>query len=153
MILQDLEDVVKKAINGIVVFSFGSNVHSDDIGEEKIQAIINTFRSFPDYTFFWKFEPKNVKNVPSNVYVRGWLPQLDLLAHKNTILFITHGGTLGLQEAVWYGVPILGIPIFGDQFMNLISLERKGAAKILQIENLRVKTFKKAIKDVVGLVK
>lgn len=94
-----------------------------------------------------------MKNVPSNVYVRGWLPQQDLLAHKNTILFITHGGTLGLQEAVWYGVPILGIPIFGDQFMNLIGLERKGAAKILQIENLRVKTFKKAIKDVVGFVK
>lgn len=148
-----MEDIAKGAINGIVIFSLGTNARSDAIGKDKIQAIINTFRSFPDYTFIWKYESKDLKNLPENVIIRAWLPQQDLMAHKNTILFITHGGTLGLQEAVWYGVPILGIPIFGDQFMNLNNLERKGAAKILQIENLREKTFKKAIKDVLSYVK
>lgn len=40
-----------------------------------------------------------------------------LVAHKNTKLFITHSGLMSSQEAIYHGVPMLGIPIFADQFM------------------------------------
>lgn len=39
------------------------------------------------------------------------------IAHRNTKLFITHAGLLSTQESVWHGVPMLGIPIFADQFL------------------------------------
>jgi UDP-N-acetylglucosamine:LPS N-acetylglucosamine transferase len=39
-------------------------------------------------------------------------------AHSNIKLFITQCGLQSLQEAVYHGVPILGIPVFSDQNYN-----------------------------------
>lgn len=46
--------------------------------------------------------------------------------HKNTRLFITHGGQNSLLQAVYHAVPVLGIPLFGDQFDNMVRAESKG---------------------------
>lgn len=47
-------------------------------------------------------------------------------AHKNCILFITHGGLLSTTEALHFGVPMIGIPVFGDQFVNVERVVQKG---------------------------
>lgn len=39
-------------------------------------------------------------------------------AHPNVRLFIQHGGFLSLAEAVYFGVSIIGIPVFADQKSN-----------------------------------
>lgn len=41
-------------------------------------------------------------------------------------LFITHGGQLSTTEAVYYGVPLVGIPIMADQHVNMKSVVNKG---------------------------
>lgn len=43
---------------------------------------------------------------------------LILLAHPNVKAFITHGGQLSTLEAVMSGVPLLAVPVFGDQLAN-----------------------------------
>jgi UDP:flavonoid glycosyltransferase YjiC (YdhE family) len=53
--------------------------------------------------------------VPENVYLQPWLPQNDILGQSNTVLFITHCGNNGLYEALYHGVPVLGIPLFSEQ--------------------------------------
>lgn len=40
----------------------------------------------------WKIENDTLSNIPSNVKIAKWLPQSDILAHPNIVLFITHGG-------------------------------------------------------------
>lgn len=44
---------------------------------------------------------------------------------------MSHGGLLGINEAISAGVPVLGIPIFADQSTNINSLRRLGAAESL----------------------
>ena len=49
-----------------------------------------------------------------------------LTAHPNSRLFISHGGLLGIQEAVYHGVPLLGLPMMNDQPNNLAKIQREG---------------------------
>lgn len=84
----------------------------------------------------WKFENETLPELPSNVKVQGWLPQRDVLAHPNVKVFIAHGGLFGIQEAVYHGVPVLGIPAYGDQFVNLQRGEGLGCALVLDYRRL-----------------
>lgn len=51
--------------------------------------------------------------LPANILLRPRVPQLDVL--KRADLFITHCGMNSTSEAIKYGVPIVAIPIDGDQ--------------------------------------
>lgn len=46
--------------------------------------------------------------------------------HPNCKLFITHGGVHGIMETIHAGVPIIGFPIFGDQFQNIKICQENG---------------------------
>lgn len=114
----DLEELYAKAQLGVVYFSLGTNIQSEQLGEQRLNAIIEAFRALPEYTFLWKINVTGTdveQRLPGNVYVRQWLPQNDILAHKKTLLFISHGGGLSTQETTWFGVPMLGVPVFLDQ--------------------------------------
>lgn len=53
--------------------------------------------------------------IPSNFTIQNFLPQLDIL--KYTDVFITHAGFNSVNEAIYYGVPMLAFPIANDQHM------------------------------------
>lgn len=48
----------------------------------------------------WKYESEKelANRISSNVLIREWLPQNDILAHKNVRLFISHGGMFSIFE-------------------------------------------------------
>lgn len=68
--------------------------------------------------------------------ISRWIPQRDILAHPNVKLFITHGGLLGTTEALVEGVPVLGIPIYGDQKMNMIKAEAFGYGITMKLDDI-----------------
>ncbi|KAJ6644295.1 UDP-glycosyltransferase UGT5 [Pseudolycoriella hygida] len=141
-LLEDFQVIADSATYGLVLFSLGTNVQGEMLGDERIKAILEAFRKLPKYIFLWKVSlDKFPVPLPSNVVVRKWVPQNEILAHKNTKLFITHAGLLSTQESIYYGVPMLGIPIFADQFVNIRRSVAKGVADVLYIKDLSTDTL------------
>ncbi|XP_077403229.1 UDP-glucuronosyltransferase 1-2-like isoform X2 [Vanacampus margaritifer] len=142
-----LEDFVQSAgEHGVVVMSLGSLV--DAIPQSDAEEIAAVFARLPQKVI-WRHKGPRPSTLGNNTLVVDWMPQKDLLGHLQTKVFVAHGGTNGLQEAIFYGVPVVGIPLFFDQFDNLARLERRGAAKVLQLVDLS-HGFQSSLKEVLG---
>lgn len=68
--------------------------------------------------------------------------------HPKVRVFLGHGGLLGTIEAVHVGVPMIGIPMFGDQATNMKMVEAAGMAVILQYKDITKDNILKAIKTI-----
>lgn len=136
---RDIREFLDEAIYGAVFFSLGTNLRSADLPKDKLDSILATFSKMKQKVL-WKFEDK-IPNLPSNVKVKKWLPQSDILAHPHVRAFITHGGIFSLQEGIFRGVPMLGIPIYSDQMLNMKRAETAGYAITLHLSNLTETTF------------
>ncbi|MEQ2214214.1 hypothetical protein XENOCAPTIV_023153 [Xenoophorus captivus] len=74
----------------------------------------------------------------------------EVKGHPKTKIFITHGGTNGIYEAIYHGVPMVGIPMFGDQSDNMVHLKAKGAAVIQNLNFMTTESLRDAIKMVMN---
>lgn len=104
-------DAMKKPI---IYISIGSILSSKKFcikcikafGNKELSVILNTGR----------VKPETLGNIPSNIWTYSFVPQLEVLQH--TDLFITHGGMNSVNEAMYYGVPMLVMPFINDQPLN-----------------------------------
>ncbi|MGJ7905999.1 glycosyltransferase [Actinopolyspora sp. H202] len=71
---------------------------------------------------------------PDNVYLTSFVQQQLLLPTCDA--FITHGGFSGVREALGSGVPMVVLPTFAEQPANADRVERLGAGKRLDLEDV-----------------
>ncbi|XP_045456855.1 UDP-glucosyltransferase 2-like [Melitaea cinxia] len=123
---KDLQQILDASPQGAIFFSMGSIFRSSTLPESTKRDLIKMLGDLP-YTVLWKFE-EQIENLPKNIHIRKWIPQPSVLAHPNTKVFISHAGLLSTLEALHYGVPMLAIPVFGDQPKNADSASKQGRA-------------------------
>ncbi|XP_010594015.2 UDP-glucuronosyltransferase 2B17-like isoform X3 [Loxodonta africana] len=98
----------------------------------------------------WRFDGKKPDNLGPNTRLYKWIPQNDLLGHPKTKAFITHGGTNGIYEAIYHGIPMVGIPLFADQPENIDRMKAKGAAVSLDMNTMTSTDLLSALKTVIN---
>ncbi|KAK7086056.1 UDP-glucuronosyltransferase 2A1 [Halocaridina rubra] len=70
--------------------------------------------------------------------------------HPRLKLFITHGGALSTQESMFHGIPVLGLPVFGDQVTNMREVERQGWGRVLRCEEITPELLKETMFTVIN---
>ncbi|XP_053453791.1 UDP-glucuronosyltransferase 2B17-like [Nycticebus coucang] len=145
---KEMEDFVQSSgENGIVVFSLGSMV--SNMTEERANAIAAALAQLPQKVL-WRFDGKKPDTLGPNTLLYKWLPQNDLLGHPQTKVFVTHGGANGIYEAIYHGVPMVGIPLFADQPDNMAHMRAKGAAVTLDFTTMSSADFLSALKTIIN---
>nr|XP_008191746.2 PREDICTED: UDP-glucuronosyltransferase 2B15-like [Tribolium castaneum] len=146
---KDLENLVSNNTFGVVYLSMGSMVRTESFKPEILQAMFDAFAELP-YTVLWKASPEKFPKglkIPENIHFKTWMPQIDILCHPNVKLFISHGGLLGSQEAVYCAIPRIGIPFFDDQELNIVTSEKLGIAKKLSYGHINKNTLLNTITE------
>ncbi|XP_037536825.1 UDP-glucuronosyltransferase 2A2-like [Nematolebias whitei] len=143
-----MEDFVQSSGDaGIVIFTLGSMIKN--VTTEKANTIASALAQIPQKVL-WRYSGEKPKLLGSNTKIYKWIPQNDLLGHPKTRAFITHGGTNGIYEAIYHGVPMVGIPMFADQPDNMVHVKSKGAAVILNLNFIKAEDLRDAIKTVIN---
>uniref|UniRef100_A0A8C0TLJ9 glucuronosyltransferase n=1 Tax=Canis lupus familiaris TaxID=9615 RepID=A0A8C0TLJ9_CANLF len=144
----EMEEFVQSSgENGIVVFSLGSMVNN--MPEERANVIASALAQIPQKVL-WRFDGKKPDTLGPNTRLYKWLPQNDLLGHPKTKAFITHGGTNGIYEAIYHGIPMVGIPLFADQADNIVHMKAKGAAIRLDFSTMSSADLLDALRMVIN---
>ncbi|XP_037704994.1 UDP-glucuronosyltransferase 1A1-like isoform X4 [Choloepus didactylus] len=133
--------------HGIVVFSLGSMV--SDIPEKKAMDIADALGRIPQ-TVIWRYTGTPPSNLRENTKLVKWMPQNDLLGHPKTRAFITHAGSHGIYEAICNGVPMVMMPLFGDQMDNAKRMETRGAGVTLDVLDMTSEDLANALKAVIN---
>ncbi|XP_067000256.2 UDP-glucosyltransferase 2 isoform X2 [Anabrus simplex] len=146
---KDIKSFFDGAKHGVVYFSLGSNVRSENLPKEIVQQILQAFSEIPQRVL-WKWEADTLPGLPANVMLKKWLPQQDILAHPNIRVFITQGGLQSFQEAAYHGVPLIAIPFMADQPYNAAKYIAAKIGVKLEVKDLTKGNLLEAIGKVVN---
>ncbi|XP_061001233.1 UDP-glucuronosyltransferase 2B4-like isoform X4 [Dama dama] len=145
---KEMEEFVQSSgENGIVVFSLGSMV--SNMSEDRAKVIASALAQIPQKVL-WRYDGKKPDTLGPNTRLYKWLPQNDLLGHPKTKAFITHGGSNGVYEAIYHGIPMVGTPLFDDQDDNIARMKAKGTAVRLDFETMSSSDLLNALKEVIN---
>nr|XP_046241395.1 UDP-glucuronosyltransferase 2A1-like isoform X2 [Scatophagus argus] len=145
---KDMEEFVQSSGDaGVVVFTLGSLIKN--ITREKGNMIASALAQIPQKVL-WRYGGEKPETLGVNTRIYNWIPQNDLLGHPKTRAFITHGGANGIYEAIYHGVPMVGIPMFADQPENLIHMKARGAATTVDLNFMKTEDLRDAINAVIN---
>nr|XP_053656174.1 UDP-glycosyltransferase UGT5-like [Cherax quadricarinatus]XP_053656175.1 UDP-glycosyltransferase UGT5-like [Cherax quadricarinatus] len=146
---QELESwITGSESSGVIYFSLGTFASSASMPVQYRDLFIQAFRRLPQRVL-WKYE-EELEEVPDNVMIRKWLPQQDILGHNSVKVFMTHGGLLSMQEAIYHARPLLAVPIFGDQPKHAMFIRNSGIGDFLIWEELTVDMIVDAITEILN---
>jgi MGT family glycosyltransferase len=115
----------EKMKHPIIYISLGSIISNKNFCMKCIKSFGDT--EFSVILNIAKVPIESLGKIPENVYVYNYVPQIEVLTH--TDVFLTHCGMNSVNEALWYGVPMVAMPIINDQLENGKRIEALGIGK------------------------
>ncbi|MFK0734472.1 MAG: glycosyltransferase [Gloeotrichia echinulata GP01] len=91
-------------------------------------------------------EPQDLPDLPGNPIVVKYAPQLELL--QKASLTICHAGTNTVLESLFYGVPLVTIPITNDQPGVAARIVWSGVGKFISTSRLTTPRLRQDIQEV-----
>lgn len=116
-----------------------------------IETIVEALRSEPielQVAVGFDQDPSRLGSQPANVHIKSWLPVDQVL--RNSALFITHGGFNSVTEALTIGVPMVVIPIAGDQPYSARQCSALGVAEVVNPDERTPERIRAAARSVLG---
>jgi len=131
--------------NSVVYVSFGSQ---NTISASQMMALAKGLES-SGRSFVWVIRPpigfnmngdfreewlpkgfeERMRDTKRGLLVHKWGPQLEILSHKSTGVFLSHCGWNSVLESLGHGVPMIGWPLAAEQAYNVKMLvEEMGVA-------------------------
>ncbi|MCJ1680159.1 macrolide-inactivating glycosyltransferase [Streptomyces sp. APSN-46.1] len=116
------------------------------------RACAEAFGDLPDWHVVLQIgrftDEAELGEIPANVEVHRWVPQLDILGQADA--FITHAGAGGSQEGLATGTPMVAVPQAVDQFGNADMLQELGVARHVPMDRADAETLREAVLSLVG---
>lgn len=93
-------------------------------------------------------DPARFGTPPPNVRIEQYVPQIQVLAE--CAMFVTHGGFNSTKEALRLGIPLVVIPIGGDQPYTAERVEALGLGRAVSPDERDSVIIRSRIRDVLG---
>nr|CAD2193678.1 unnamed protein product [Meloidogyne enterolobii] len=111
--------------------SIGTLASFNGIDQEKLNTMYLALGKHPECRFLIRIDrahfpndqQKQHFNLNNVEFINENIPQQEILAQKNTKIAIIHCGQNSLTEALYAGVPVICIPLLGDQRYNASVVE------------------------------
>ncbi|XP_038046307.1 UDP-glucuronosyltransferase 2B31-like [Patiria miniata] len=143
----DVAEFLGAATDGIVLFSFGTFARS--MRSEQAQMFADGFAMLP-YRVLWQTSTPPKLQLGQNTKLVKWLPLPTVMEHPSVKVFVSQCGAYGTYEAMWAGLPLVGIPLQEDQMGNIDRIVNRGAGLSLDITTLTPEILSQAIHEVVS---
>ena len=141
----ELKSFIDTATQGVVIISFGTVINIPDNTLNKLSEVFKREKNLK-----FVIRSGNETKIVGNVMYMSWIPQNDVLGHKNTKIFITHCGDKGQFEALYHGIPMIGMPVFGDQPYNALRITRKGFGINLNAAEFTPNMLRSALQEILS---
>lgn len=144
------EEKVAEAMKGkkdMVYFSLGS-VASADVA--LMRRYINIFKNDKErlYVISKGVNGDKLDLCPDNMIGGNYIPQTFFLDRAS--LAIIHGGNNSITECAYYGIPLIVLPMFGDQLDNAQRVEDLGFGRRLDAYESTEAELRQAIDEVLS---
>ena len=90
----------------------------------------------------------NLIEAPENATIFNWVPQLEVL--QNAKLAIIHGGLGSLKECIYFGVPMLAVPMGRDQMDNAQRIEHHQIGGALSLTEVNHSTLANSVQSILN---
>ncbi|XP_019619695.1 PREDICTED: UDP-glucuronosyltransferase 2C1-like [Branchiostoma belcheri] len=133
--------------DGVVLVTFGSMIAA--MPAEIADMLAAAFARLPQKVV-WRYTGTPPPSLGPNTKTMEWVPQSDLLAHPKTRAFVSHCGFNGVAEAMYHGVPVVGMPLMSDAHDNIARIVARGMAVSLDIHTVTSEEVYQTITTVIS---